>query len=73
MKYGIALVAAVTAFSIQTAVAQEAKDVAPPPPPEVEEQAPAAPPAEKKVKLDHCGPQSAKVCDGIENIARPRW
>ncbi len=69
MKYGIALVAAVTAFSIQTAVAQEAKDVAPPPPPEVEEQAPAAPPAEKKVKLDHCGPQSAKVCDGIENIA----
>ena len=69
MKYGIAMVAAAAAFSLQTALAQEAQDIAPPPPPELEEEAPAAPPEEKKAKLDHCGPQSAKVCDGIENIS----
>ena len=70
MKYGIALVTALTAFSIQTAIAQEAQAPAPPPPPELEEEAPAPPTAEpaQTVKLDHCGPQSAKVCDGIENI-----
>ncbi len=71
MNYGIALVAAMTAFSIQTALAQEADDIAPPPPPELEGEAPTAPnlpPPPAKVKLDHCGPQSAKTCDGIENI-----
>ena len=69
MKYGIAIVTALTFFGAQAAFTQEAQAPAPPPPPELEEEAPpAAAPAEKKAKIDHCGPQSAKTCDGIENI-----
>lgn len=71
MKYGIALATALTVMCAQTSFAQEAQAPAPPPPPELEEEAPAAPaePMKKKVKLDHCGPQSAKTCDGIKNIS----
>jgi len=73
MKHGIALATALFLLgATSTGYAQEADTLAPPPPPELEEEtadAPAAAPAKKKKKLDHCGPQSAKVCDGIENIA----
>lgn len=70
MKYGIAFATALTVMCAQTSFAQEAQAPAPPPPPELEEEAPpAAEPEEKKVKLDHCGPQSAKTCDGIQNIS----
>ncbi|MBT4740396.1 MAG: hypothetical protein HOH20_09790 [Rhodospirillaceae bacterium] len=73
MKHGIALATTLFLLGAATTVyAQEANDLAPPPPPELEEEtadAPAAPPEKKKKKLDHCGPQSAKACDGIENVA----
>jgi len=72
MKYGILLIAALAGFGSEPASSQDAQAPAPPPPPEVEGEAPSMPntPAPpKKVKLDHCGPQSAKVCDGIENIS----
>jgi hypothetical protein len=71
MKLGTAVATAIYLLSLQGAFAQEANDLAPPPPPEVEEEEADAPaqPAEKKKKLDYCGPMSKKVCDGIENIA----
>ncbi|MDG2244680.1 MAG: hypothetical protein P8L66_14440 [Rhodospirillaceae bacterium] len=73
MKNGIALATTLLLLGTSvTAYAQEANELAPPPPPELEEEtadAPAAAPEKKKKKLDHCGPQSAKVCDGLENIA----
>lgn len=71
MKYGIAVATVLTVFFAQSGIAQEAQAPAPPPPPELESDEPPALPneqPEKKVKLDHCGPQSAKVCDGIENV-----
>ena len=70
MKYGIAVLALLGAVWSNTLAAQEANAPPPPPPPEVEEEEDAAPaqPAEKKVKLDHCGPQSAKTCDGLEDV-----
>ena len=67
MKYGIALATALTFLGAQAVFAQEAQAPAPPPP-EVEAPPEAAALATKKVKLDHCGPPSAKACDGIENI-----
>lgn len=69
MKYGIALATALTVIWAQASVAQEANAPAPPPPPELEEEAAAAPPEPEKPKVDHCGPQSAKTCDGIQFVA----
>ena len=72
MKLGIAVATVIYLLGLQGAYAQEANDLAPPPPPEVEEEEAEATPAQqapKKKKLDHCGPASAKVCDGIENIS----
>lgn len=69
MKYGIALVTSLIVIWGQSTFAQEASDPPPPPPPELEEEAPApAAPAKKKPKVDHCGPQTAKTCDGIEYV-----
>jgi len=70
MKTGTTLAISLLFLGAQSAWAQEANELAPPPPPELEEEAPAevAAPAEPKKKLDHCGPASAKVCDGIENL-----
>ncbi len=70
MKIGTALAITLYLFGAQGAWAQEADELAPPPP-ELEEEAAeeVAAPAEPKKKLDHCGPASAKVCDGIENLA----
>lgn len=79
MKHGIALATALLLLSATNISAQEANTLAPPPPPELEEEkveaAPAAP-EKKKKKLDHCGPQSAKTCDGLESVADlgdPAW
>lgn len=72
MKYGILLATAFFFFGQTAVYAQEANTLAPPPPPELEEDAdegPAAPAEKKKKKLEHCGPQSAKTCDAIENIS----
>ena len=71
MKTGTALAFTLFLFGLQGAWAQEANNLAPPPPPELEEEAEeeVAAPGEKKKKLDHCGPASAKVCDGIENLS----
>lgn len=71
MKYGILLATAVFFFGQSAVYAQEANELAPPPPPEVEEEkeSVATPAEKKKKKLDHCGPQSAKTCDALENIS----
>ena len=72
MKHGIALATALLLLSATNISAQEANTLAPPPPPELEEEKAAAapaPPEKKKKKLDHCGPQTAKTCDGLENVS----
>lgn len=70
MKYGILVATAFIFMGHTAAKAQEANELAPPPPPELQEEEAAPTPAEeKKKKLEHCGPQSAKACDGLENIS----